>query len=67
MPCMVLSYCRIITLADCFWQSYGIKPVLDLDDHHAKLMREYLVRTAAELCRNAVFISREFFSTAVSF
>lgn len=25
-------------------QSYGVKPVLDLDDYHAKLMRDFLVR-----------------------
>lgn len=28
-------------------QSFGVKPVLDLDDYHAKLMRDYLVRLTA--------------------
>ena len=28
-------------------QSYGVKPVLDLDDHHAKLMRDFLVSFTA--------------------
>lgn len=27
----------------CFSQSRGLKAVLDLDDHHAKLVREYMV------------------------
>lgn len=29
------------------WQSFGVKPVLDLDDNHAKLMRDYLVRLSS--------------------
>ncbi|CAN0463546.1 unnamed protein product, partial [Ectocarpus sp. 8 AP-2014] len=29
-------------------QSFGVKPVLDLDDHHAKLMRDYLVHSSRD-------------------
>ncbi|CAM9328194.1 unnamed protein product [Scytosiphon promiscuus] len=29
-------------------QSFGVKPVLDLDDNHAKLMRDYLVHSSRD-------------------
>ncbi|CAM9880882.1 unnamed protein product, partial [Discosporangium mesarthrocarpum] len=29
-------------------QSRGMRPVLDMDDHHAKLLREYLVRSSRD-------------------